>query len=382
MADVTGTQTQAHDAAAIGDDRRSKPSPDWSVDLLEGLNEGVVVVDSDLKVLYRNGVVVEWLGQADTVDELFAGVRFLSPFDKWTSEVHSVIDTGVERRIECVPNVSGEQPTRILSLSCTRFSRQCDDRIIGVLISIGDSTQRYGLEERLATSERLAAIGKLAARVAHELNNPLDGILRYVNLALRITEKSGEKKLSDYLGESRTGLMRMVDIVRELLAFSRTSREQFDLTGINELVEQAVEELSPKSVANRIVVTTDFQNRDMPGVRGSRLYQVCCNLIKNAIDAMPDGGRLAITTGLVGDDVVIRVADTGPGLPDEADKVFEPFFTTKQVGKGTGLGLAICKDFVEGMEGTIETAPGEDGGAVFTVRIPVSQCHQMASTQV
>jgi len=382
MADVTGTQAQIHDDPAVRDYRPTVPSPDWCVDVLEDLNEGVVVVGPDLKVLYRNGAVVEWLGQADTTDELFRGARFLSPFDGWASEVHSVIDTGVERLIECVPSADGERPTRVLSLRCTRFTRQGEDRIIGILVSIRDSTQRCGLEERLAASERLAAIGKLAARVAHELNNPLDGILRYVNLALRFTEKSGDKKLSDYLGESRTGLMRMVDIVRELLAFSRTSREQFDMTGINELVEQAVEELSPKSEANRLVVTTDFQNRDMPGIRGGRLYQVCCNLIRNAIDAMPDGGRLAITTGLVDDDVVIRVADTGPGLPEDADSVFEPFFTTKQVGKGTGLGLAICKDFVEGMEGTIETAPGEEGGAVFTVRIPVSQCHHMASTHV
>ena len=117
----------------------------------------------------------------------------------------------------------------------------------------------------------------------------------------------------------------------------------------------------------------------MPAVRGSRLYQVCGNLIKNAIDAMPDGGRLAVTAGMVDDEVVIRVADTGVGLPDEVDKVFEPFFTTKAAGKGTGLGLAICKDFVEDMHGAITAAPGEEGGAVFTIRIPISSCHRRSS---
>jgi signal transduction histidine kinase len=103
---------------------------------------------------------------------------------------------------------------------------------------------------------------------------------------------------------------------------------------------------------------------------------VCCNLIRNAIDAMPDGGRLSITSGVVADDVVIRVADTGVGLPTSAEKIFEPFFTTKAPGKGTGLGLAICKDFIEDMQGTITAAPGESGGAVVIVRIPLSGCAQ------
>jgi signal transduction histidine kinase len=113
----------------------------------------------------------------------------------------------------------------------------------------------------------------------------------------------------------------------------------------------------------------------MPAVRGGRLYQVCCNLIKNAIDAMPDGGRLTISTGRVDEHVVLRVADTGPGLPEDASRIFEPFYTTKEVGQGAGLGLAISKDFVEDMGGTLEGETDPEGGAIFTVRIPLSSCH-------
>ena len=112
----------------------------------------------------------------------------------------------------------------------------------------------------------------------------------------------------------------------------------------------------------------------MPTMRGNRLYQVCRNLIKNAIDAMPDGGRLSITTGLADAHVVIRVSDTGVGLPDDPQKVFEASYTTKPAGEGTGLGLAICKDYIENMGGTLGTATGEDGGAVFTIMIPESAC--------
>ena len=87
---------------------------------------------------------------------------------------------------------------------------------------------------------------------------------------------------------------------------------------------------------------------------------------------MPVGGRLSITTGIVDDEVIIRVADTGVGLPPSPERVFEPFFTSKEPGKGTGLGLPICKDFIEDMKGTIAAAASDGGGAVFTVRIPVS----------
>ncbi|MCH7873611.1 MAG: HAMP domain-containing histidine kinase, partial [Planctomycetes bacterium] len=112
---------------------------------------------------------------------------------------------------------------------------------------------------------------------------------------------------------------------------------------------------------------------------GTRLYQICCNLLKNAIDAMVDGGHVSITTSVVDEHVVIEFADTGPGLPDDGDAIFELFYTTKEPGTGTGLGLAICKEYVEAMQGTITAAPGDEGGAVFTVRIPVSACQHRPS---
>jgi two-component system NtrC family sensor kinase len=104
------------------------------------------------------------------------------------------------------------------------------------------------------------------------------------------------------------------------------------------------------------------------------LFQVCCNVIKNAIDAMPDGGRLTITTAALDRDVVLRVEDTGVGLPENMDEIFEPFFTTKKPGEGTGLGLAICKDYVERLHGRITAERADPQGAVFIVSIPLASC--------
>ncbi len=111
----------------------------------------------------------------------------------------------------------------------------------------------------------------------------------------------------------------------------------------------------------------------MPSVRGSKFFQVCCNLFKNAIEAMPDGGRLTITSAVIDDHVVLRVEDTGVGLPEDPQRVFEPFFTTKRDHDGTGLGLAICKEYIEGLDGRITAERRPQGGSVFTVSVPVDR---------
>jgi len=240
------------------------------------------------------------------------------------------------------------------------------------MILIQEIDAAHSSEQQQDVSRRLASLGKLAARVAHELNNPLDGILRYINLALRIVGDAPQPKLKAYLAESRIGLMRMVQIIGDLLEYSRATSGEFDEVGINEVIEEAIRASAAAAEENHVVVAADFQTPAMPTVRGSRLYQVCCNLFRNAIDAMPSGGRLTVTSGIVDDEVIIRVADTGIGLPEPIEKVFEPFFTTKPPGKGTGLGLAICKDFIEDMQGTITASHADNGGAVFTVRIPIA----------
>src|SRR5262249_4214313 len=116
-----------------------------------------------------------------------------------------------------------------------------------------------------------------------------------------------------------------------------------------------------------------FHEQDRSVARGSSLFQVFCNLVKNAIEAMPGGGRLTIKTRLAGDEMIITFEDTGVGLPSEAARIFEPFFTTKPPGQGTGLGLAVCKEIVERYGGQIHAEAGEGAGAVFVVRLPQEQ---------
>jgi two-component system, NtrC family, sensor kinase len=217
--------------------------------------------------------------------------------------------------------------------------------------------------------------------VAHELNNPLDGILRYTNMALRLAEKIDPSpqpdpnapvaKIIGYLKNAKSGIVRMTEIIQSLLEFSRNTPSTFEQATINKIVEDAVTAMEGRAHESNVTVVCNFLQTDMPVVRGSNVFQVFCNLIKNAIEAMPSGGTLTVTTRLTEADVIVTFEDTGVGLPEQADKIFDPFFTTKAPGKGTGLGLAVCQELIEKYSGTITAASRQPRGAVFTVTIPV-----------
>lgn len=334
--------------------------------VLNHLGLGVLVVDRDGNILFRNTEAAHLLAEGDDLQKSFSTARF-GPENHWRVNLGKVLSS------RCALHWTGTfiaEPTRHLHIRCAPMHLPGSAAKIAVLYL--EARDGFGADEEYDVARRLTSLGKLAARVAHELNNPLDGILRYINLAMRVAGDAPESRLTSYLSESRSGLMRMIRIISDLLEFSRSSDAGLEETSVNELIEQAIKACSTAADANRVMVTADFQSDQMPRIRGSRLYQVCCNLIRNAIDAMPDGGRLTITSGLLDECVIVRVTDTGVGLPHPVEKIFEPFYTTKQPGKGTGLGLAICKEFVEDMGGTITAANADPGGAVFTVRIPVA----------
>jgi signal transduction histidine kinase len=267
----------------------------------------------------------------------------------------------------------GSRGEILLNLQCIPLTEGGDVPITGGTLLIEDVTAAVSMEKRLAVSERMAAVGKLAARVAHELNNPLDGIMRYLNLAKRAAGTGAADKLNDYLDRARGGLIRMTDIVRDLVEFSRSAYTAFNDAGINTIVEEAVKVMSDKAVNNGVSIVCQLEE-GLPSIRGTSLFQVFCNMIKNAVDAMPEGGTLTVATRTVDRHVTIRFEDTGIGLPEEMDKIFEPFFTTKEPGKGTGLGLAICKDIIEKYNGKIIPERREGNGTVFTIQIPLESC--------
>jgi len=331
---------------------------------------GVVAFDTELTITDINPSARGMLIPAENIAD---ALSFGSNFDQ-EQTWHQRLQLALESSDPCVfENIAyaNDGVNHILHIICTPLTEEVSNRHIGGILLIEDVADKVMMENDLASAERLAAMGKLAARVAHELNNPLDGILRYINLALRVADKNNSDQSVRYLQESRKGLQRMVQIIGELLEFSRSTYSAFEQTDLNDIVEDALKAMESPILEKKIQVERQYTS-DLPHIRSGNLFQVFCNLIKNAADAMDQRGKLTIRTGCDEHYLLIEFADTGCGFSEETrKKLFEPFFTTKDAGKGTGLGLAICKDIVERYNGHICAQDRPGGGAVFTVSIPL-----------
>jgi C4-dicarboxylate-specific signal transduction histidine kinase len=148
-----------------------------------------------------------------------------------------------------------------------------------------DITEKASIQRQLADTERLATLGKLTSKVAHELNNPMDGILRYINLTMRIVEQENLEKAKKYLTQCRKGLMRMVQIVSELLEFSRSTYAPFEHVKIEQIIEDAIKTMDTRAETLNVQILSSYA-AGIPEIRSGNLFQVFCNLIKNALDAL------------------------------------------------------------------------------------------------
>jgi len=340
--------------------------------ILQSLPIGIVAFDPDLKILLANAQAAKLIELCDYIDKSLAKGTDDKIWQGWTQQLTSAISTGKPCRFDDISYTS-DGKTKLLRIVFTPPEAAESSTSLGGIIIVEDVTESVNVQIRLANAERLAAVGKHASKVAHELNNPLDGILRYINLAMRIVEQENLAKPKEYLIQCRRGLMRMVQIVSELLEFSRSTYTPLEYAKVEQIIEEAVKTMESRAETANISIVRNY-TFGMPQIRSGNLFQVFCNLAKNALDAMPNGGELRISTSLAADDtIMIELRDTGTGFPpDSTETIFEPFFTTKEGGKGTGLGLAICRDIVESCHGRITAQNAPEGGSIFTVYLPVS----------
>jgi len=237
------------------------------------------------------------------------------------------------------------------------------------LVVVEDVSEVEQLRQRLHLYEHLAIMGKLSLCVAHELNNPLDGIRRYISLAQR--KKDQPEEVECYLTEALKGLQKMSLTIRSLLSSANPLKAPRTADNLLNLLQEAVKIMMFQASDHRVQV--DFHpspELKAVAVEGD-LYHVFINLIKNALQAMPQGGRLLIQGGLTPQGVEISFKDTGPGLrPEEVEQIFQPFYSTKEGGEGLGLGLPICRKILERYHGTllVESEPG--AGTCVRILLP------------
>jgi PAS domain S-box-containing protein len=238
-----------------------------------------------------------------------------------------------------------------------------------------DVTERTKMEEQLILTDRLASVGQLAAGIAHELNNPLTGVIGFSDLLL---ERDLPADVKEDLETVNQEAKRAVNIVKGLLAFAREQRTEKSLVNINTIIQGVLQIRSYEQRVSNIEVDARFASA-LPLVMGNgvQLQQVFINIIVNAEQVMLEAhgkGKLTIATEQVGDIVRASITDDGPGIsPADMKQLFTPFFTTREVGKGTGLGLSICHGIVTEHGGKLhaESEPGK--GATFVVELPISK---------
>jgi two-component system sensor histidine kinase HydH len=274
--------------------------------------------------------------------------------------------TLLEQEVECT---FGDDKPVPLSVSASRIVNEEGD-FVGKILILRDLGEVRGLQDEIRRKEKLAAVGSLAAGIAHEIRNPLSsikGVAAY--FGDRFAETVEDKELAGVMVREVDRLNR---VISELLEFARPSELKLKQTNVNELLEHSIRLVRQDAKSNNIEVDLSL-SEDLPRVvlDPDRFSQALLNLYLNGIQTMDEGGVLSVKTTL-GEDGNIRVAiaDTGKGIdPDEVNKVFDPYFTTKS--KGTGLGLAIVHKIVEAHNGEIKIRSTPGRGTVFTLVIPV-----------
>ncbi|GMR05136.1 MAG: hypothetical protein BMS9Abin23_1076 [Thermodesulfobacteriota bacterium] len=239
-----------------------------------------------------------------------------------------------------------------------------------------DITLEKLLREQLLHAEKLSSVGKLVAGIAHELNNPLMGIMGFSQILLDTPDDKSVKDVKGKLEKIYHESLRTAKIVQNLLTFARAKKTEREYTSINEALIHTNELRGYSLKANNIAITLDL-DKDLPATMTDKyqIQQVFINIINNAEDAMVEangGGNLTIRTRKKAGKIEITFIDDGPGIPKNiVNKVFDPFFTTKEVGKGTGLGLSITHGIITEHGGTIDIRNGPGGGAIVTVTLPI-----------
>jgi PAS domain S-box-containing protein len=352
---------------------------EFSESIVESVNVGILVVDVEGHITTWNSALEEITGVSreralqgkisEVLDkDLIGTIHNAAGQEGW--------DLRETRHIYKYNATTEDGRPLTLNISLAPFEA-APGIVTGTLIVLENITDRAQLEQQLLQNDKLSSIGLLAAGVAHEVNTPLTGISSYAQMLLQqIPESDPKYKL---LEKIHLQTQRASGIVNNLLNFSRTGDTQFREVEVNKVLDDTLQLLEHQLRNSKVEILRNFSNDLIPAYgSASKLQQVFMNLILNARDAMPNGGRLMIHTRMVDTSLVIDFRDTGIGIaPENIARIYDPFFTTKDVGEGTGLGLALSYGIIQEHGGRIFVESRSGEGTHFTIKLPSVYSRQL-----
>jgi two-component system NtrC family sensor kinase len=342
--------------------------------IVDSLPLGLYVIDRDFRITvwnHKRETGMQGVSRGEAIGRTIFDVLHRQPEDLLRREFNEVFATGRMQQFQMESQASGSVRTYRLS----KIPMRDAGGIVTHIITIGeDITDWVEARERVAQNEKLAAIGRLAAGIMHEINNPLATIGACAeSMALITTLPEGSP---EYLNIIESEVARCKRIVDGLLDFSRPRPLERQSLNVNDVVQRALFLLAHQPRFKQLTVDAQLAP-DLPTVHASaeQLIQVIIALLMNAADALPQYGRVEIRTrasGRTSRNVLIEVRDEGTGISRaQVARIFEPFYTTKGPGRGTGLGLAICHGIVADHGGRIEVSSNEGQGSTFRITLPV-----------
>ena len=349
---------------------------EFNESIIESINVGLLAVDLDGCVTRLNSAIEHML---DLRRDAAIGRRVEELFSEdFADTLKQVLGKG-GWRLQEIRNIyklhTATRTNRALVLNIALAPLQDVQGQTGALVVVEDVTTRISLEEQLQQREKLSSIGLLAAGVAHEVNTPLTGVSSYTQMLLAMLNENDPKHA--LLQKVRTQAERATNIVNNLLNFSRTgSATEFAEVNVARVLDDTLQLLEPQLRRSQIEIVREYE-KDAPEVYGNagKLQQVFTNLLLNARDAIPDGGRIVVSTSTADDgSLVAEISDSGIGIaPENVAKIYDPFYTTKGVGRGTGLGLAVTYGIVQEHTGriTVDSTPGD--GTTFRIILPAAR---------
>jgi PAS domain S-box-containing protein len=365
-------------------ERELKEANDFLMNLIESSVDGIIVTDMKGDILIFNKGAEDLLGYK--AEEVVGKMNIRSIYQPGVAkEVMDKLkspDFGGVGKLTSFPILHRRKDGELIEgdLSASIIYDEKGHQIASVGI-FKDLRERLGIErelqkmqEALLQSEKLAAMGRLTSQIAHELNNPIYGIMN--TLELLKTEIPPESKRRRILELSLSEIQRLSEMLRNMLSFSKPEEEKRRPVKIDELIEGILLVMEKQMKESNIQVEVSF-DPDVPEIMAStnQMRQVMLNILKNAKEAMPKGGTLFVRTSKKDHRVLIHIQDTGIGVPGEIkDKIFDAFFTTKQKVKGVGLGLSVCYGIIKDHGGEIKVESEAGKGTTFTISLPIGSC--------